>query len=160
MIFGNFVCSYRSKLCSSLYHYTMLSDCKDVMRVIGFDLLHSVMYSRSMEPNFLLRSCILDNIKIKTVLELNKVQCRKVYAILLASIFHRDPNDTIAILLVSASLATHTAHEDRDMYYRTVTTRNMMLKYLPTLYVIKSEELTRKPQQSNIDNPSIIDNQN
>ena len=87
-IFGNFVSSCRSKLCSSVYHYTMLSDYKHVMRVILFDLFRSVIYSRSLEASFLHRSCTLDKIKIKMTLELNKMQCHKLYAILLASLFH------------------------------------------------------------------------
>ena len=80
-----------------MYHYTMLSDYKDVMRVILFDLFHNIMYSRKLEASFLHCCCTPDKINIAMTLELNKMQCHKLYAILLASIFHGDPNDSIVM---------------------------------------------------------------
>jgi hypothetical protein len=76
----------------------MMSDYKDAMRVSFFDLFHDITYSRKLEASFLHCSCTLDNIQIKMTLELNKMQFRKVYAILLASLLHRDPNDSIVTL--------------------------------------------------------------
>jgi hypothetical protein len=89
------------------------------------------------------------------------MQFRKVYAILLASLLHRDPNDSIVTLWVSASLNTHTTREvaKTEICIEKVITSNMMLKHLQTVYVIKSEEIIRKPQQSYVDNPNNIDNQ-
>jgi hypothetical protein len=66
----------------------MLSDYKDVIWVILFYLFHSVTYFQNLEA----ASCIAPT------LELYKTQCRKVYAILLASLFHTDPNYSIVIL--------------------------------------------------------------
>ena len=59
---------------------------------------------------------------------------------------------------------THYTHytrrcKHRDMYWKTAITSNVMLKYLQTVYVHKSEETTRKPQQSCVDNLSINDSQ-
>ena len=62
----------------------------------------------------LLGNCKLDKIKITITLKLNKMQCRKVYAILLDSLFQTDPNDSTVILWVSASLTTHTTQEDAN----------------------------------------------
>ena len=46
--FGNFICTRRSKLVSSVYRYIMVLNSKDVTPIILYDLVRYVAYSQSL----------------------------------------------------------------------------------------------------------------